>query len=123
MVESVGVLQRGDGQGLDGLGVGVELGQHHQLVQVQVMALAYGGRHFAGRHLERGAHDPGLDPGHGRDVSLGHALESGQLLDGHGFFGRGQALPVVVLDQHPGQLVDGGQVVADEHREWSQAPP
>ena len=80
------------------------------------MALAYGGRHFAGRHLESGANDPGLDPGHGRDVPLGHALETGQLLDGHGFFGRGQALPVVVLDQHPGQLVDGGQVVADKHR-------
>ena len=53
------------------------------------MALAYGGGHFAGRHLESGANDPGLDPGHGRDVPLGHPLETGQLLDGHGFFGRG----------------------------------
>jgi hypothetical protein len=114
MVESAGVLQGGDGQGFNGLGVGVELGQHHQLVQAQVMALAYGRRHFACCHLERGANDTGLDSGHGRDLSLGYALESDQLRDGDGFFGRGQALPVVVLHQHRGHLVNRRQVVVDE---------
>jgi hypothetical protein len=53
VIEPGGVLQRTDGQGLDGLGVGVELGQDQQLLQDQVMAFAYGGCHFTRRHLER----------------------------------------------------------------------
>ena len=79
VVEPGGVLHRTDGQGLDSLVIGVELGQDQQLLQRQVVAVSYGGCHFTGCHLER-AHDTGLDPGHGRDVLLGDPFESGQLL-------------------------------------------
>jgi hypothetical protein len=109
----LGLLHGSGGEQRDGLGVVPELGHHSGLVQGQVVASCHFGGHLAAGHDQGLADLSGLDAGHGRDVLLGHAVESGQLLDGHGLLHRGQVVPADVLDQHPGHLVDRGQIVAD----------
>ena len=117
----LGLLDGGSGEQLDGLGVVSELGHHGGLVQGQVVASCHLGGDLAAGHDEGLANLSGLYPGHGGDVLLGHAVESRQLLDGHGLLDRGEVVPSHVLHQHAGHPVDRRQVIAHVDRDGGKA--
>jgi hypothetical protein len=107
--EAARFLAGGDGEVSHGHGVVLELDDDERLVERQVVPLGDGGGDLAAGDGARLLDVPGANPGAAGDLGVAES-EHRELLVGGGLLGRGQRIPVAVLDEHVG---DGVGVALD----------